>query len=67
MNKKHSNCYKFLSRNGLIVSVLVGVAVGFAFGFGLRDLEPSADAITWIGRFCKICNIGMKKMLYLNI
>ncbi|XP_048781372.2 excitatory amino acid transporter-like [Ostrea edulis] len=49
MNKKHSNCYKFLSRNGLIVSVLVGVAVGFAFGFGLRDLEPSADAITWIG------------------
>jgi hypothetical protein len=50
MTKKHSSCYKFLSRNGLIVSVLVGVAVGFAFGFGLREVEPSDDAITWIGK-----------------
>ncbi|XP_056014314.1 neutral amino acid transporter A-like isoform X2 [Ostrea edulis] len=49
MNIKSSKCYKFLSRNGLIVSVLVGVAVGFALGFGLRGVGPSDDAITWIG------------------
>ncbi|XP_061197901.1 excitatory amino acid transporter 2-like [Saccostrea echinata] len=49
MNVKHSNCYEFLSRNGLIISVLVGVVVGFALGFGLRVVEPSNDALTWIG------------------
>ncbi|XP_062587358.1 excitatory amino acid transporter 1-like, partial [Saccostrea cucullata] len=49
MNAKHSNCYEFLSRNGLIISVLVGVGVGFALGFGLRVVEPSDDALTWIG------------------
>lgn len=55
MTEKNSNCYQFLSRNGLIISVLAGVAVGFAFGFGLRVLEPSSDAITWIGKLlsCK--------------
>ena len=55
MSEKNSNCYQFLSRNGLIISVLAGVAVGFAFGFGLRVLEPSGDAITWIGKLlsCK--------------
>ena len=50
MTEKNSNCYQFLSRNGLIISVLAGVAVGFALGFGLRVLEPSGDAITWIGK-----------------
>lgn len=50
MTGKNSNCYQFLSRNGLIISVLAGVAVGFALGFGLRVLEPSGDAITWIGK-----------------
>eukprot|EP00105_Crassostrea_gigas_P008592 XP_011423206.1 PREDICTED: putative sodium-dependent excitatory amino acid transporter glt-6 [Crassostrea gigas] len=49
MNNNRSKCVRFLSRNALIISVLIGVAVGFAFGFGLRTLEPSSDALTWIG------------------
>lgn len=49
MNNNRSKCVRFLSRNALIISVLIGVAVGFAFGFGLRPLEPSTDALTWIG------------------
>ncbi|XP_056014300.1 excitatory amino acid transporter-like isoform X2 [Ostrea edulis] len=48
-NKKHSKCYEFLSRNGLIISVLAGVVVGIVFGLSLRVVEPSDDAITWIG------------------
>ncbi|XP_052714335.1 excitatory amino acid transporter-like [Crassostrea angulata] len=49
MTDHQSKCFGFLSRNALIISVLIGVAVGFAFGFGLRLLEPSSDALTWIG------------------
>lgn len=49
MTEKSSTCYDFLSRNSLIISVLIGVGVGFAFGFGLRVVEPSSDALTWIG------------------
>lgn len=49
MIDQRSNCYQFLSRNALIISVLIGVAVGFALGFGLRPVAPSSDALTWIG------------------
>lgn len=49
MTEKRSTCYDFLSRNCLIISVLIGVGVGFAFSFGLRVVEPSDDAQTWIG------------------
>ncbi|XP_022339439.2 neutral amino acid transporter A-like [Crassostrea virginica] len=49
MDYQQCKCYQFLSRNGLIISVLIGVALGFAFGFGLRPLAPSDDVITWIG------------------
>ncbi|XP_052717714.1 excitatory amino acid transporter-like [Crassostrea angulata] len=49
MNDHRSKCFGFLSRNALIISVLIGVVVGFAFGFGLRSVEPSSDALTWIG------------------
>lgn len=44
-----AKCFGFLSRNALIISVLIGVGVGFAFGFGLRPVAPSTDALTWIG------------------
>ena len=50
MEHQRSKCYKFLFDNGLIITVLIGVALGFAFGLGLRHLTPSNDAITWIGK-----------------
>ncbi|XP_041359636.1 neutral amino acid transporter A-like [Gigantopelta aegis] len=29
--------------------ILVGIVVGFGVGFGVRQLNPSKDAIMWIG------------------
>ena len=41
-----------LKGNVLMILTLVGVALGFAIGFGIRPLNPSTDALLWIGKSC---------------
>ncbi|XP_062615329.1 excitatory amino acid transporter 2-like [Saccostrea cucullata] len=62
MNGKHSKC-AFLRRNSLIISVLIGVALGFVIGFGVRVVEPSENAIIWIGLSGEIYMRVLKMML----
>jgi hypothetical protein len=35
--------------NALLLFVLLGIGAGLALGFGLRKVQPSEDAIMWIG------------------
>ncbi|KAL8572800.1 hypothetical protein ACOMHN_024976 [Nucella lapillus] len=42
-------CGKILHANLLVILTLAGVVVGFLLSFGLRTLQPSVDAIIWIG------------------
>ena len=41
-----------LRRNMLMMLTLVGVVIGFTIGFGIRPLNPSRDALLWIGKSC---------------
>ena len=63
-----------LVENLLFVLTIGGIVVGFAVGFGVRELKPSKEAITWIGKqfnlwetFCIIYYyyIAFGKLLYL--
>ncbi|KAK7098760.1 excitatory amino acid transporter-like [Littorina saxatilis] len=42
-------CRDFLRVNLLVILTVVGVIVGFIVGFGIRTLQPSQDAVIWIG------------------
>lgn len=37
--------------NALLLFVLLGIGVGLALGFGLRKIQPSEEAIMWIGMY----------------
>jgi len=50
MENKRS-CLQLLKENLLVVTTLLGAAVGFSIGFGVRSLQPSEDAIMWIGKY----------------
>lgn len=38
-----------LCDNLLLILTLCGILVGFCIGFGIRELQPTEDALTWIG------------------
>ncbi|KAJ8309688.1 hypothetical protein KUTeg_011553 [Tegillarca granosa] len=38
-----------LCDNLLLILTLCGILVGFCIGFGIRELHPTEDALTWIG------------------
>lgn len=46
MGSKVTTC---LRREALLLLTLLGVCVGFVIGFGLREVDPSDDALMWIG------------------
>ncbi|XP_041347973.1 excitatory amino acid transporter 1-like [Gigantopelta aegis] len=39
----------YLRKDALMYLILVGIVVGFGVGFGVRQLNPSKDAIMWMG------------------
>ena len=43
-------CKTLLKENAVLVLTLIGVVLGFAVGFGVRELNPSDDALMWIGQ-----------------
>ena len=45
---------RFVRRDGLMLLILIGMVLGFAIGFGIRELNPSKDALMWIGKFRSI-------------
>lgn len=40
----------YLKQNAVLLLTLLGVVLGFAIGFGVRELNPSDDALMWIGK-----------------
>ncbi|KAK7484827.1 hypothetical protein BaRGS_00023870 [Batillaria attramentaria] len=40
---------RYLKENAVLLLTFIGVVVGFAVGFGVRELDPSPDALMWIG------------------
>ena len=46
-----TSCKAILAENAVLLLTLVGVVLGFAIGFGVRELEPSQDALMWIGMY----------------
>lgn len=49
-SKLSTMCLKTIKRNLLVILTIVGVVVGLIVGFSVREANPSADAIMWIGR-----------------
>lgn len=49
-----NRCKLFIKSNLLVLLTLVGVIVGFVAGLGLRELNPSKDAVMWIGKFWQL-------------
>ncbi|VDK78370.1 unnamed protein product [Dibothriocephalus latus] len=46
--EKKGGCVGCLRDNLFMIVILLGVVVGFGIGFGVRQLNPSPVAITWI-------------------
>jgi hypothetical protein len=42
-----------LKDNLLLILTIVGIILGFIIGFAIRQLEPSEDAIMWLGESCE--------------
>ncbi|KAK3104165.1 hypothetical protein FSP39_024977 [Pinctada imbricata] len=42
-------CLKRLRSNALIICTFVGVGLGFGLGFGIREVDPNADTLIWLG------------------
>ncbi|KAK3104137.1 hypothetical protein FSP39_024686 [Pinctada imbricata] len=59
---KTGKCLKLIKDNLLVLLTMVGVGLGFALGFGVRSLDPSKDAIMWLG-ICGELYLRMLKMM----
>ena len=44
-------CKSLMKENIVLFLTLAGVVLGFAIGFGVRELNPTADALMWIGQW----------------
>ena len=47
--KPPGKCGRFCKNNLIMILTFLAVVLGFAIGFGLREVNLSADARTWIG------------------
>lgn len=44
-----SKITKFIGDNLMLILTFAGILVGFSLGFGIREANPSKDALLWIG------------------
>ena len=49
-SSKGGKCVRFMKDNIIMMLTFLAVVLGFAIGFGLREVDLSDDALTWIGR-----------------
>ena len=40
----------YIRKDALMYFILLGIIVGFVVGFGIRNLNPSKDALMWLGK-----------------
>lgn len=44
-----SKITKFIGQNLMLILTFAGIIIGFSLGFGIREINPSNDALLWIG------------------